>query len=89
MGVHAVMLIGYEKGESVATNMCVKSSLCHTICLFKFFVLSLEAEPPNCQSKPFSKHSNEAKTWAAGGADLIATYLTHHGALHFVQIFLC
>jgi len=40
------MLIGYEKGESVATNMCIKSSLCHTIYLFKFFILSLELSPP-------------------------------------------
>ena len=50
-------------------------------CQFAYLdtVCSMEAKPPECQSKPFSTHSNEAKNWARMGADLMPTYLVNRG----------
>ncbi|KIM52189.1 hypothetical protein SCLCIDRAFT_11947 [Scleroderma citrinum Foug A] len=59
MGVHRVMLIGYERSSKVATTI-------------------MKAEPLECQLKPFSTHSNEAKNWARTGTDLMPTYPVNH-----------
>ena len=47
----------------------------------------MEAEPAECQSKPFSTHSGEAKDWARMGADLIAHYLMNHGMFFHYKYF--
>ena len=84
MGIHAVVLVGYEKNAGIATSMYV-FLLSYAITLTRI-TCSFENDPPESQSKPFSMHSNEAKNWARGGADFLAKYLMHRGTLYSVQI---
>lgn len=48
----------------------------------------MEADPPECQSKPFSTHSKEGKTWGTLGSEIMASYLAKNGTFCSLRVVL-